>query len=194
MKYGAADGHGRYGVLDADEEGRLICHECGRSWLHLGTHVRQAHGLMPAEYRDSHGLGVSTSLVSSGLADRMRQSWQRHEPEHLAVLEAARDPERARESSPVGHTGSRGTSRAEVLAGYQARARARRGRTLTLEEVESLGDGLDLQAWADAARVLLSDPAVSSRSLAEACDIAPATVQQRLRRYPARGTEQAPSD
>ena len=40
------------------------------------------------------------------------------------------------------------------------------------------------------ARVLLRDPAVSSRSLAEACAIAPATVQQRLRRYPAR--EQRP--
>ena len=192
MKYGAADGHGRYGVLDVDEEGRLICHECGRSWRHLGTHARQAHGLMPADYRASHGLGMSTPLVSSALADRMRQAWQRHETEHLAALEAARDPDRARESSPVGHKGSRGTSRPEVLAGYQARARARRGRGLTPEEVESLGDGLDLQAWADAARVLLSDPAVSSRSLAEACDIAPATVQQRLRRYPPRGAEKAP--
>ena len=135
LAYGAQDGHGRFGILDTDEGGRLICHECGKSWKHLGTHVKQAHGIMPADYRERHGLGVSTRLVSSGTSARMRESWKRHEQTHLAALEESRDPDRARQSSPVGHRGSRGTSLPEVLAGYQARARARRGRTLTAAEV-----------------------------------------------------------
>lgn len=185
MKYGAPDGHGRHGILGVDDDGLLVCHECGRPWKHLGTHVRQAHGIMPADYRAAHGLGASTRLVAAVVSEQMRRAWQAHETEHLATLEATRDIDRARQASPVGHRGGRReAARPEVRAGYQARARARRGRELTDHETATLGDGLDLQAWADTARALLRDPTLSARSLAQACDIAPATVHQRLRRYP----------
>lgn len=73
----------------------------------------------------------------------------------------------------------------EVMAGYQDRGRTRRGRVLTPSETATLGDGLDLQAWADAARVLLQLEGVTATSLAQASEIALATVHQRLRRYPA---------
>ena len=192
MRYQAPDGHGRYGVLDTDEHGRLICHECGGSYAHLGTHVRQAHGIMPAEYRQAHGLGYSRRLVSESTSDNMRKAWTRHAESHMAALETHRDVHRARSTSPVGHAGSRGTSRPEVLAGYQQRGRARRGRDLTADEREMLGDGLDLQHWADAARVLLERPGVSLRSVGDAASITPSTVGQRLRRYPPR-EQQEPS-
>lgn len=187
LSYGAADGYGRFGILDSDESGLLVCHECGQSWRHLATHVRAAHGLLAADYRERHGLARSRALVAASVSSRMSESWERNREEHLADIESSRDPEKARLRSPVGHAGQgRGTSRAEVRAGYQQRARARRGRALTEAERALLGDGLDLQAWADAARRLLARESVTARSLAEACDIAQPTVHQRLRRYPPR--------
>lgn len=182
--YGAADGHGRYGILDTDAHGLLICHECGRAWKHLATHARAAHDLLAAAYREKHGLARSRRLVAPTTSAKMRDAWEKQADHHLAALNSTRDPDAARRHSPVGHKGNRGTSRPEVLAGYQQRARAKRGRPLTEEETLTLGDGLDLQAWADAARLLLTRDQVTTRSLAEASDIATPTVQQRLRRYP----------
>lgn len=185
-QYGSVDGHGRYGILDTDDEGLLVCHECGQSWRHLATHARGAHGLSAAAYRERHGLGYTTRLVAATVSQNMRAAWERNEGMHMAAIESSRDPERARASSPVGHKGRRGSSRPEVLAGYQQRARARRGRDLTDDEVAMLGDGLDLQSWADAARILLTRPGVTPRSLSTASDISVATVAQRIRRYPPR--------
>lgn len=185
IAYGAPDGYGRYGILDTDPDGLLICHECGRAWSHLATHARAAHGLSAAAYREAHGLGVSRRLVAPAVSERMRDAWESHREAHLADLAQHRDPDTARAVSPVGHRGPRGTSRPEVLAGYQARWRARRGRALTPEETAALGDGLDLAAWASAARALLALDGVTASSLAAASGIAVQTVHQRLRRYPA---------
>lgn len=192
--YGGPDGYGRYGILDTDDDGLLICHECGQPWKHLATHARAAHGLLAADYRARHGLARSRALVAPAVSTRMRDSWEQHRDEHLTAIETHRDPDKARMRSPVGHTGQgRGTSRPEVLAGYQQRARARRGRQLTDEERELLGDGLDLQAWADAARMLLARDGITVRSLAEASDIAQPTVHQRIRRYPPRDEQAGPA-
>lgn len=184
LAYGAVDGHGRFGILDTDEDGLLLCHECGDSWKHLATHARAAHGLLAAAYREKHGLGRSRRLVAPMTSEKMRDSWEKQADLHLAALDSSRDPAAARSRSTVGHKGNRGTSRPEVLAGYQQRGRAKRGRPLTEEEALTLGDGLDLQAWADAARTLLRGDGVTAGSLAEAADIATPTVHQRLRRYP----------
>lgn len=185
MKYGDPDGHGHYGMLETDEDGLLVCHECGEPWQHLATHARATHSLLAADYRERHGLARTRTLVAPATADRMRDAWEDNREAHMSAIEQARDPQKARLRSPVGHKGQgRGSSAPEVLAGYQQRARARRGRKLTTEEAATLGGGLDLQAWADAARVLLEQDGVTSRSLAEASDIAVSTVAQRLRRYP----------
>lgn len=190
-EYLAPDGYGRYGTLDTDDEGRLICHECGHSYAHLSTHVRQAHGIMPADYRAAHGLGVTRALVSKATTERMRAAWDRHADAHLDSLEQHRDIDRARAAVPDEHRRGAAPLRTEVAEAYRARARATRGRpnasrgrSLTATEVETLGNGTDLRVWADAARALLTDPSVSLRSLAEASGIAVPTVHQRLRRYP----------
>lgn len=179
------DGYGRYGILDTTDDGLLICHECGHPCRHLATHARLAHGITAADYRAAHGLGISRPLVAEVVSQRMRDAWETHREAHLAALEASRDPESARSASPIGHRGPQGTRRPEVLAGYQARGRARRGRALTPEETATLGDGLDLTAWADAARALLALEGVTATSIAAASGIAVPTVHQRLRRYPA---------
>ncbi len=62
LEVGAPDGHGRFGMLDEDDEG-LLCHECGHRFQHLGLHVWKAHGLTAREYRMAHGLLRSRGLV-----------------------------------------------------------------------------------------------------------------------------------
>lgn len=141
---------------------------------------RSAHGIAAAGYRAAHGLGISRPLVAETVSQRMRDSWETHREAHLTALEQTRDPDTARRSSPA-----RRPARAEVRAGYLARGRARRGRDLTPEETATLGDGLDLAAWADAARTLLALEGVTATSIAAASGIAVPTVHQRLRRYPA---------
>lgn len=54
--YGAPDGHGRYGILGRDDEGRVVCHECGRPCEQLATHLRYSHDMSAVEYREAHGI------------------------------------------------------------------------------------------------------------------------------------------
>lgn len=44
MDVGAPDGFGRFAVVD-EQTGGLLCHECGRTFAHLGLHVYKAHGI-----------------------------------------------------------------------------------------------------------------------------------------------------
>lgn len=93
---GDRDGHGRYGVLDQDDRGWLLCHECGHWWRHLAAHVR-AHGLHARDYRAAHGLPATTRLVGP--------AW-----------EASRGPETAEGAAP------RRTRLADEPAGVSALA------------------------------------------------------------------------
>lgn len=181
-KYLAPDGYGRFGTLDF-QDGKIICHECGKAYKQLATHLYGAHGISADAYREAHGLGRTTRLVAPSVRQKMSESWEKNRDIHLAALEK-RDIDKARKLSPIGHKGRRIPHRPEVRAMYQEMMKATRGRDLTPEEAESLGDGLDLQAWSNAATRLLKDPDVSLRSIADASGIAVATVRQRIRRYP----------
>lgn len=181
-KYLEQDGYGRYGALDI-EDGKLVCHECGKTYQQLATHAFGAHGISADQYREKHGLGRTTRLVAPSFRQKMSNAWESNRDLHLESLER-RDIAKARKSSPAGHKGKRISHRPEVRAMYQQMMARKRGRALTEAEIESLGDGLDLQAWSNVASRLLQDPTVSSRSIAEACGIAAPTVLQRIRRYP----------
>ena len=182
MRVGTPDGYGRFAVLDTDDGGRLMCHECGKCYDQLATHVRLAHGVTADEYRRAHGLGRTTRLVSASSSETMAAKWQEHAETHLAVLELSRDPGKAAASS-LSHTKD-GPWAPEVRAKRRDVAARRKGRALTEAESSLLVGEIDLQIWADHARRILADPTVSTRSVAEACGIAVSTVAQRLRRYP----------
>jgi len=175
--YGSVDGHGRYGMLERDDDGRVICHECGRALEHLATHVR-VHGVTASEYRERHGLAPGLALVGETTRARMSAAWERHRDEHAAVLAEHRDPAAATEAS----RGARWSP--QQVAAAQARGAARRGRPLTPEEVASLGDVTDLPVWSARVRALLELDGVTVASVARSLDMPHATVSQRLRRYP----------
>lgn len=173
-------GYAAFGQVVTDDDGLLICGECGRPCRQLATHVRYSHGLSAAEYRERYGLGRSTRLVSRDQIDSARERANQRIEQITATFDRTRDPDKAREAS-------RGLPwTPQTRARRQALARARRTPDLTPEQVERLGDGLDLQEWADAARRLITEDGVSLAALGRAADITPATVTQRLRRYPPR--------
>lgn len=64
-RLGDPDGYGRYGSIDVVHD-LLLCHECGRSFAHLGLHAWRGHGVSADDYRERHGLPRRTGLVAPG--------------------------------------------------------------------------------------------------------------------------------
>lgn len=60
MRVGDPDGYSIYGQVE-EFDGRLVCHECGRMFVQLATHLYGAHGITAAAYREAHGLGPGLS-------------------------------------------------------------------------------------------------------------------------------------
>lgn len=125
---GTPSGHGRYGVLDGDDE-RIMCHECGQYYRSLGAHVSRAHDMTAAEYKDDHGLPRGTPLVAPALSREQSENararvgtevWERmvarRDP---AAASRARTPEDLRSRGPVAR--QRAAKAVENLAGIQAR-------------------------------------------------------------------------
>ena len=64
--------YGELGVVRDDGE-RMQCHGCGEWFLHLGSHVFQAHGLTADDYRREFGLMQRTRLGGSAWLEMRRQ-------------------------------------------------------------------------------------------------------------------------
>lgn len=183
MRVGDPDGHGRYGHLEETSEG-LVCHDCGRPYRHLATHVRLSHGYTDAmHYRKDHGLKRKQRMVSRSTSDALKASYARHRDAHLAALESSRDTAAATDASRTVRT-TPGEWAPAARASRQAHLTSRRGRGLTGSEREWLGDDLDMTEWCRRARVILQDPAISQTSMSRSLGLSDEAVNQRLRRYP----------
>jgi hypothetical protein len=86
-------GAGVYGRITEDEDGRLICHECGHACLSLAAHIVRAHGMSAAEYREVYELPRTTKLVAASVRERTGE--RSSSPENLARLARARNPQAA---------------------------------------------------------------------------------------------------
>lgn len=178
MQVGEHDGYGQYGIIDETGDG-ILCHTCGKRYRHLATHITAGHGDTVADYRARHGLPVSRPLVAESVRSRMRDSWERHRDDHLAVLDRHRDPARATQASvPV----SRGRS-AGAKASQSEYLRGRTGRALTDGEKAQLDATGSVAEWAEVAIEVLEDPTVSVRSLATSAGVKSVTAQARISRY-----------
>ena len=92
-RVGQPVGAGVYGSITVDEEGRLICHECGQACLSLAAHITRAHGMSAAEYREVYELPRAVKLVAASV--RERTGARSSSPENLARLARVRDPQAA---------------------------------------------------------------------------------------------------
>lgn len=95
---GSPSGCGIYGVLE-ERDGLMLCHECGRWYRSVGSHLAQGHGITAREYRRRHGIPARFPLLVAEIADEQSErarayvdtpAWKR--------LEDARDPHAASQS------------------------------------------------------------------------------------------------
>lgn len=180
MRIGDTNGFGRYGILDV-VDGLLICHECGRGWKQLATHLKGAHGILADEYRRAHGLALTERLVAPSVRKKMSESWDRNAALHLASLDASRKPGAVAAS----HVRPQSEWTAATRARRHEMLKARRGRLLTDVEMSTLGDDLPMAAWCERVRqILADDKAVTQGSVGRSFGMDANWVHQRLRRYP----------
>ena len=65
-------GSGWYGLMAYNEQGQLMCHECGDFRNSLSQHICK-HGLNPKEYKKKYGLLNKTKLISNATLYKHRQ-------------------------------------------------------------------------------------------------------------------------
>jgi predicted transcriptional regulator len=92
-RVGQPVGAGVYGRIAEDEDGRLICHECGQACLSLAAHIARTHGMSAAEYREVYELPRTTKLIAASIRERTGK--RSASPENLARLARARNPQAA---------------------------------------------------------------------------------------------------
>lgn len=185
MDVGDQDGHGRFGILDEDEHG-LLCHECGKRYKHLATHISGGHDITVAQYREKHGLHATRPLVAKSVSRKMHDSWGKNATTHLASLDAHRDPQAATAASlPATQNRSPGAkaSREDYLRGRKGERRPQ-GRPVTAEERARLDAASSISEWCSIVRTILEDPTTTKRALAISLGMKPVTLEARLRRYP----------
>lgn len=86
-------GAGVYGRIEETPDGRLVCHECGGTYLSLAAHALRAHDLTAAEYREVYEIPRTTPMIAHSL--RAATGERARAPENLARLKAVRDPQAA---------------------------------------------------------------------------------------------------
>ncbi len=204
MEIGEPIDQGRFGLLSQDDSGHLLCHVCGRGLLHLGTHARRAHGLSADDYRERYGLTSGTRLVAERVRELMSQKWLARQGEHLARLEAHRDPVAASRAA----RGSEAFSRVQYRL-LRAEVPRRAQKELSKEHRSLLEDQTDLRAWSLLVRQVIREHGYSVGAVARAFGLKRVTVESRLRYFapkpgnqdshpqfkdsPSRGEEVAPA-
>nr|DAX96027.1 MAG TPA: ROS/MUCR transcriptional regulator protein [Caudoviricetes sp.] len=184
MQVGDTDGYGRYGLIDEDDGG-LLCHECGKRYRHLSTHIAMGHKMRVADYRRAHGLHAKRPLAARSVRENMRSSWEKHAETHLSDLEKHRTPLKAVEAS---RESSRNRSPG-AKAGRAAVLRSRHGRPLTQTEIDALDKTGSIPEWCQVAHKIMEDSTVSLQSLSESVGLKKTTVNQRMRKYRPRDWE-----
>lgn len=62
------------GKLHYDEDGKIICHICGRSFHSLDMHINMSHDITVSDYKKEFGLNNSTGLRSEHVKNKLRQA------------------------------------------------------------------------------------------------------------------------
>lgn len=59
------------GTIAYDDQGKIICHICGKSFVRLGSHIKESHGLTIAEYKERFGLCHGAKTTEKSYSDIM---------------------------------------------------------------------------------------------------------------------------
>lgn len=61
------------GEIAYDNEGKLICHICGRAFKRLSSHAYNGHGITAYEYKEMFGLNNKEGLLIDSTKDKLRE-------------------------------------------------------------------------------------------------------------------------
>lgn len=61
-----------HGRIEHDENGKVICHICGRAYVRLGSHVKESHEMSIDEYKEKFGLCRRAKTTENSYSDMMR--------------------------------------------------------------------------------------------------------------------------
>lgn len=59
------------GTIAYDEQGKVICHICGKSFVRLGSHIKENHEMTINEYKERFGLCKRTKTTEKSYSDTM---------------------------------------------------------------------------------------------------------------------------
>lgn len=144
--------YGRYGYLD-ETQGRLVCHECGRSFRSLIGHISRKHSMAAEEYREVHGLARTLPLIAEAVRVRLHDSGvQRRDsdPRVLAALTGAKAEAQRAAAFPRAAEPSRTSTRLATSASKTVAAEAALAARLVEHGWSSLSEAV---AWAEGHQV-----------------------------------------
>jgi hypothetical protein len=110
---GAVTGYPQ-GVVLKDDDGRLLCAFCGRTFHNLGGHTKRKHGMTGPEYKREVGLLQGSALVSEkirwSMAAKATRQWATMPPSSADRLRALNRDRKTRLKSVAGMNASKFTS------------------------------------------------------------------------------------
>lgn len=102
------------GEVFYDEQGRMVCHICGRAYDKLTQHIKQIHNIGPVEYREMFGLNRTFKLTSERYKQKCREnineqkiSMLRHFEKGSNTLEGGTTPNNASKKRRVQYVKNR---------------------------------------------------------------------------------------
>ena len=60
-----------HGRIVYGDDGKVICHICGRAYTRLGSHVKESHDMTIDEYKEMFGICRRTKTTESSYSDKM---------------------------------------------------------------------------------------------------------------------------
>lgn len=87
------DNSGRFqskeSVIEYLSSDTVVCLECGREYVNLGSHLKMAHDINPDDYRLARNIPVSMGLCAAGLRETFSKNTKaRHESGELTIAPA----------------------------------------------------------------------------------------------------------
>ena len=59
------------GRVEYTEDGKVICHICGRAYKRLGSHIKESHGMTIKEYKEQFGLCAKAKTTEETYSSTM---------------------------------------------------------------------------------------------------------------------------
>ena len=63
----------KYGKIEHNSSGKVICHICGRAYTKLGNHIKESHNMTIKEYKEKFGLCANARTTENSYSKKMRK-------------------------------------------------------------------------------------------------------------------------